>query len=145
MKKILFLTSILLLTLATGTHARNDLQEYDFQDVVEHGYEEGILDRDIRFYLIGQNHGQVIKNHGQYKSNKKTNGVNKSDFESCQWVLLSVLKTFQKRAQSLGANAVINIKSNYKGKEFVSSENFQCGVGMLMSGVALKGDVAEIN
>ncbi len=138
------MTMTLLILLATQVHARNDLHEYNFQDVVEHGYQEGILDRSVAFYLSGQDHGQILKNHGQYKSNKKTNGVNKTDFESCQWVLLSVLKVFQSRAKSLNANAVINIKSNFKGKEYVDSEKYQCGVGMLMSGVALKGEVAEI-
>ena len=125
-------------------NARDNLITLNFNQAVQQGYDEGVLDKSIAFYLQGQSHPNVVKNHGEYKSNKKTNGVGKSEEKSCNWVLLSVLKTYQQRAKSLGANAVINIKSNYKSREFIDDENYQCGDGMIMSGVALKGDVAEL-
>ncbi len=140
--KLLVLGSTLLFV--SHVFAADDLVTLNFKQAVQKGYDEGILDRNIRYYLQGQAHPEVIKNHGEFKSNKKTNGVGKSAEKSCNWVLLSVLKTYQKRAQNLGANAVINIKSNYKSREFIDDENYQCGNGFLMSGVALKGDVVEI-
>jgi hypothetical protein len=43
-----------------------------------------------------------------------------------------------------GGNAVINILSNYKNKEFSSDSLFQCGAGTFVVGVALKGTIAKI-
>ena len=70
--------------------------------------------------------------------------MGKSNEKSCAWALLSALKTLQSRAVSLDANAVIDIKSNYKSKEFTSSTEYQCGVGFLMPGVALKAKVVSL-
>lgn len=139
-------STIVLLTLACAlpVSAKDNLVVLNFNQAVQEGIAEGIIDKDIKFYLQGQSHPAVIKNHGEYKSNKKTNGVGKSEEKSCNWVLLSVLKVYQQRARSLGANAVINIKSNYKSREFIDDENYQCGDGLIMSGVALKGDVATL-
>ncbi len=123
--------------------ARNDLVTFSFNEVVEQGYEEGLLDRSIQFKLAGNSPTNVIQNFGEFRSNKKTNGVGKSDEKACKWALLSVLKSFQSRAKSLGANAVINLKSNYKNRPFVDASSFQCGAGAIMAGVAMKGDVVK--
>ena len=141
MKTTLMLSTLLF---SAATMARNDLQTYDFAEAVAAGYESGVLDDSIQYRLQGQTHGNVLKNHGEYRSNKKTNGVGKSDEEACKWVLLSALKSFEQRAKSLGANAVINIKSNYKNREYVNNSLFQCGAGNIMAGVALKGEVVKI-
>ncbi len=143
MKKIItaLFCSLLISNLAA---ARNDLLTYDFNEAVEYGYQEGILDPSIKYYLAGQDHDKVNQSHGVFKSNKKTNSVGKSDKKACDWVLLGALKAFQQRAKSLGANAVINIKSNYKNNEFVSAQVYQCGAGNILTGVALKGEVVEL-
>ena len=73
-----------------------------------------------------------------------TNSVGKSDQKACQWALLSALKSFQQRAQSLGANAVVNIKSNYKNNTYSHPTEYQCGAGAIMAGVALKADVVKL-
>jgi hypothetical protein len=38
----------------------------------------------------------------------------------------------------------IDIKSNYKSREFSSPTEFQCGAGALIAGVALKGIVVKV-
>jgi uncharacterized protein YbjQ (UPF0145 family) len=49
----------------------------------------------------------------------------------------------QQRAHELGANAVINIVSNYKNVEVSSETQFECHDGAIMSGVALKGEFVK--
>jgi uncharacterized protein YbjQ (UPF0145 family) len=87
----------------------------------------------------------VIKKFSEYSTSRKTNGVNKSDKEACEWVFLSAVKALHDKAKSVGANAVINIRSNYRNKLSSSRITFKCGSGMLMSGVALIGEVVELN
>ena len=44
-----------------------------------------------------------------------------------------------------GGNAVINIRSFYKKNEMSSETKFECHVGLLMAGVALKGTVVYLD
>jgi uncharacterized protein YbjQ (UPF0145 family) len=86
----------------------------------------------------------VTKTILETRTNKKTNGANKSDKEACEWAFLSAMKALKEKAQSVGANAVVNIRSNYRNNTTSSATTFKCGSGMLISGVALIGDVVVI-
>lgn len=97
----------------------------------------------VKFYFGTQPSG-VVRKLGEVRTNKKTNGVGKSDTKSCNWVLLSALIALQEEAIQRGGNAVINIKSNYKSNLTTSNSTYVCGVGNLMSGVALVGEVARV-
>lgn len=135
---------IALTTCATSALARDDIREFSIADALATEQAKNILGDDIKFYFGDQAHGAVVKNHGEYGTNRKTNGVNKSDKEACEWVFLTTLKALRERAQQAGANAVVNIRSNYRNVTSSSTETFKCGSGALMSGVALLGDVVEI-
>jgi uncharacterized protein YbjQ (UPF0145 family) len=58
--------------------------------------------------------------------------------------MLSALIQFRDKARSLGANAVVNIRSNFKNNLFVSETEYSCGAGGLMAGVALIGDFVKL-
>ena len=141
---VLALAVITGLCFAQVSYARNTLHNYDVQEAMKRGMEEGILLENVRLYFAGQKFPEVLKKIGEFRTNKKTNAFNKSDKEACEWVLFSALKTLQQRALSEGGNAVINIKSNYKNREFVSATKFQCGAGNIVAGVALKGTVVTL-
>jgi len=98
----------------------------------------------IDFYFGNQKHPKVLKDFGEFRTNKKTNAFNKSDIQACEWVFLPALLKLQKQARSHGANAVINIKSNYKNNEVLSDTEYQCGAGTIFAGVALKGRIVKL-
>jgi len=98
----------------------------------------------IEFYFGDQKHPEVIEDLGEFDTNKKTNAFAKSDKKACEWVFLSALMQLQERARNLNAKAVINIKSNYKYREFASETEFECGAGHIMAGVALKGRIVKL-
>ena len=127
------------------SHARDTLHEFSIQEALSIPEAEGKVDPSIKLYFQGQKHPGVAKNFGLAKTNKKTNAFNKTDLFACQWTFLSAIIQLQRRARDLGANAVINIKSNYKNREFSSPSKFQCGAGAIIAGVALKGDVVKTN
>ncbi|WP_316247576.1 hypothetical protein [Pseudoalteromonas sp. BZK2] len=58
--------------------------------------------------------------------------------------MLSALKALQERAVREGMNAVVNIQSYYKKREFVSQTEYQCGAGTFIAGVALKGTLVKL-
>lgn len=102
------------------------------------------LDPEIRFFFGTQKHPKVLERLGEWGTNKKTNAFGKDDKVACEWAFLSAMLELQERARKEGGNAVINIKSNYRGKETVSNETYECGAGAIMAGVALKGTVVRI-
>jgi uncharacterized protein YbjQ (UPF0145 family) len=80
----------------------------------------------------------------EWQSNKKTNAFQKSDQFACDWAFLTAMLSLRERALSLGANAVINIRSNYKKRRFVSQDKYMCGAGKIMAGVTMRGEMVRL-
>ncbi|MBE8715850.1 excinuclease ABC subunit A [Cellvibrio polysaccharolyticus] len=129
---------------AVAAQARDDVRDYSLVEALSSEQAKEALGTNIKFYFGSQKHGTVSKRFGEFSTNKKTNGFNKTDKGACEWVFLSALKTLKERAEKEGGNAVVNIRSNYRNNLTSSNETFQCGSGALMSGVALVGDVVTI-
>jgi uncharacterized protein YbjQ (UPF0145 family) len=147
--KYLTLISLMLVTFITlyftsFAQARDTLHNLNVNEALQVGRDQGVILDDVKVFFVGQKHPAVIKKYGEFKTNKKTNAFNKSDEKACQWAFFSAIKSLQSRALKEGGNAVIDIKSNYKSREFSSPTEFQCGAGALMAGVALKGIVVKV-
>jgi uncharacterized protein YbjQ (UPF0145 family) len=74
---------------------------------------------------------------------KKTNAFGKQDQVSCDWALQSALISLQDDAKQAGADAVVDIVSDYDN-EYRDNEKYECHVGFLMSGVVLKAKLAKL-
>ena len=142
----MFAPIFLIAALATTTaQARDSRLHLDFAEAVQSGLADGTLDGSVSFHLAGAATPAISKRHGAANSNRKTNALNKSDEEACRWVLMSVLVAMQDQARSQGANAVVDITSNYKKQEFSSPTQYECAAGAIMAGVALKGTYATVS
>lgn len=128
----------------SNAFARDDIQDHSFNDAMDQPAARTKLVGNIKFYFGDQDPGKIEKTFGEFGTNKKTNAFNKSDKEACQWVFLSAMITLKQRAEKEGGNAVINIKSNYKGNLTSSNDNFKCGAGSIIAGVALTGTVVRL-
>lgn len=138
------ITIIAISSCATGAFARDDIKDFSIAEALSSEQAKQILGSDIKFYFGAQSHGAVTKKFGEFGTNKKTNGVGKTDRQACEWAFLSAMKTLRERAQREGANAVVNIRSNYRSNMTSSLDTFKCGSGAVMSGVALLGDVVQL-
>ena len=133
-----------LLVAAPAAQARDSRLHLDVAAAIAAGQADGTLDGSVRFHFKGAPALAVVTRHGPATTNRKTNALNKSDEEACRWVLLSALVALQEAAKDRGANAVVDIVSDYKGREFASATQYECGAGTLMAGVALKGVYATV-
>ncbi|MBW2490732.1 MAG: hypothetical protein JRE65_06265 [Deltaproteobacteria bacterium] len=141
---LLVLTATLVIfSLPQQTFSRDDQLVFPIGDALSTPEAKDKL-KGIDFYFGNQKHPQVLKDFGEFNTNKKTNAFNKSDKQACEWAFLSALLQLQDRARNLNANAVINIKSNYKHREYASEKEFECGAGHIMAGVALKGRIVKL-
>ncbi len=132
------------LLLAPSVSARDNIGDYWINEVMTSKGAKTALGNSILFFFGDEAHGKVVRNLGDIMTSKKTNAFGKSDQEACHWVFLSAMKEFKVQALKRGGNAVINIRSNYKGKTTSSSETFKCGAGSLIAGVALVGTIIEM-
>lgn len=133
-----------LFVFASTADARETRVELPLQELVNSDAARAAgIDGSVRFYLAGQS-PNVLSRMGEAISNRKTNAANKSDVKACRWVALSVLKDFQDSARERGANAVVDIVSYYKKREFRSATTYECYAGALIAGMALKGTYAKV-
>lgn len=142
MKKILTLAAALACVPAV-VQARDTTHYLDFAQVVQEATNAGRLDGSVQFYLGHSPAGANIVSRNLTTS-KKTNAFGKSDETACSWVLQSALIHLQESAKRQGANAVVNLVSNYQHKEYKSRDKYECHAGAIMAGVALKGDFAKV-
>lgn len=141
---LLAVTAATSMLLSTPAMARDTRYMLPLADVVQLGKAEGKLDGSVQFFLAGQAKPKVLETKESDVSNRKTNGVGKSDEEGCNWAALSALIAFQDKAKTLGTNAVIDIVSYYKKNEVANPAEFECHAGAVVVGVALKGTYAKV-
>ena len=105
--------------------------------------EEKLL--NVPFYMAKQKHPAIKKDLGVFKSNKRTNALNKSDEQACKIAFLSAIISLQQRAQRMGADGVVDIKSITKHKSLVSASKYRCAAGDLIANVVLTGRLVEFS
>jgi len=126
-------------------NARDDRMTFPVADAMTTDAARSALSSEIRMFFGDAAHPAVERSFGIFTSNKKTNAVGKSDKLACEWAFLSAMKSFQERAVREGGNAVINIRSIYKGKLLTSVTDYECGAGNIMVGVTFKGEVVKLD
>ena len=140
---IILFAALVIVGLPQQTFSRDDRLMFPIASALSTDAARNRL-QGVDFYFGDQKHPEVLEDLGEFNTNKKTNAFNKSDKQACEWVFLSALMQLQERARSLNANAVINIKSNYKYHEYASETEFECGAGHIMAGVTLKGRIVKL-
>ena len=127
------------------SQARDTAHFLPFETAVQEALNAGRLDGSVKFYLAGtQPAGKVSIVRSGVTTSKKTNAFNKTDEAACSWALQSALIRFQNAAKAAGANAVVDLASNYKNVEYKDSQKYECHAGAVMAGVALKGNLANV-
>ncbi|WP_049621076.1 hypothetical protein [Frateuria defendens] len=134
----------LLFALPGLSRADDKVVHLAFADAVTAATQSGKLDGSVKFYFAdAKPAGKVTVVNDNVTTSQRTNAFGKGE-ASCAWVLQSALIALQNSAKNAGANAVIDIVSNYKHVEYRDNHNYECHVGFLMSGVALKGKLAKV-
>jgi len=143
MKRLLAVAAGVVLVMGVA-YARDTRLKLPIKDAMETGEFKAQADANIKLFFGAQQYPNPVQSFGTFTSNKKTNFFNKSDKEGCEWVFLSAALALQERARQLGGNAVVKIKSVYKGGDLSSETEYECGAGAVMGGVALQGEVVKL-
>ncbi|MBE1159945.1 excinuclease [Dyella acidiphila] len=133
----------LLLAVPGLSMAADKIVHFPYQDAIDAATKAGKLDGTVKFYFAGNTPNGQVTVLDEMTINRKTNAFGKQDRTTCDWVLQSVLIALQDSAKKAGANAVVDIVSDYDN-EYRDAQNYECHVGFLMSGVVLKGKLAKV-
>jgi hypothetical protein len=138
--------AVTVMTTPVASVARDTVYYPKFADVLimDHPKIQTRLDDSIKLYFADQPTPKVLSKLGENTSSQTTNGFGKDDEFGCKWAAYSALVALQIRAKHLGANAVINISSNYKNNSPNSQTEFECHAGLWVIGVALKGTYVKL-
>jgi len=145
MKKMISIAALLAVSLTSfSASAADTMLKFPIAGAMAANDAQARLGDSVKFYFADQPTPPVISKITSDKTSLRTNGFGKSAEKACNWVFLSAMLQLQKRAQEVGANAVINIVSNFKDVEMASQTEFECADGAIMAGVALKADFVKI-
>jgi uncharacterized protein YbjQ (UPF0145 family) len=145
MKKIISMMVIFGAAISVTAHASDNKVMIPIAGAMADNNAQGRLGSDIKFYFGNQPTPKVLQKLGSETTSQKTNAFGKSNEKACNWVFLSDMLALEKRAREMGANAVINIVSNYGNIENSSTTDFECHVGGIMAGAAFKADIVKIS
>jgi len=144
MKKVFIVVISTMCPFAFQAEAR-ELKNMSIQDALATDEAKLSLPDDIKFYFgDAAPAGTVTKSISQYTFDREINASLKTQIKACNSALIVALKDLREAAKKEGATAVINIKSNAKGKAVSSKEIYACDSGMLKSGVSISGDLVVV-
>lgn len=146
MKKTLVTAAMLAvsLTASFSASAEDKMVKFPIAGAMAANDAQQRLGESVKFYFADQQTPKVASKITSDKTSQRTNGFGKSAEKACNWVFLSAMLALQKRATEVGADAVVNIVSNFKDQEFASQTEYECADGAIMAGVALKGDFVKL-
>lgn len=140
MKKLMLVAITATLAGCAANDGGTGTYHFSVEDALNSPAAEGIVDPSIKLHF-GKSRGQVIK--AGVVTNRKTNAVGKTAEVACNWAFLAGVKQLQAAAAQSNANHVSNIISYYKKQPYTSTSQYECEVGNIMVGVALKADLAR--
>ncbi len=134
---------IVLAPVAALAGRQDRLKDYPLYLVLDDPAFQARLPAGVSYYFADEpvTVKQII---GPTSTNRRTAASNRGDMANCRWAMLSGLIALGEDAKARGGNAVIGIKSNFKGDLVASQDSFRCGVGKMMVGVTLVGEVAVV-
>jgi len=144
MKKLILATAAMAAMFSASAQASDEKMMFPIAGGMDNSEAQAKLDTSIKYYFGDQPTPKVIAKLGFDKTSQKTNAFAKAADKVCNHAFLSAMLALQKRAQELGANAVIHIASNYDNIENSSATDVECHVGGIMGGVALKGEFVKV-
>jgi uncharacterized protein YbjQ (UPF0145 family) len=134
----------LILLLAQLSYARDDKFILPIAAALEMSDPEEKPEGTVKFFFGGDNAPAAVQRFRTYVADRRTGTYHKSDQKACNDAFMSALAALENRAQSVGANAVVNIVSYYKKVEMASATEFECHVGTVRAIVMLRGEFVKI-
>ncbi len=127
---------------ATASSGHRGLNRFPIRDVLNGPHAHKFS--GVKLYFGNQKTPRIARRFGEGRTSQRTNSFNKSAEAACRIVMASALSRMKAGALRRGADAVINIRSNYDNIPFSSRTEYECMEGAVMAGVALTGEFVRL-
>jgi hypothetical protein len=131
--------------IATPASARDDQRLYDIDFVLQSSEGRDRFDDTVKFHWSGQPASEGVQTLSIHTSERKTFLPTRTEKEACDQSFLEALAALRDAARAAGADAVVDIKSLHKNREFRSATQYECRLGYLAAGVTLEGKLAKVS
>ncbi len=138
----ILLWGLIFMLAASTANARSTFRDLDVKQAAESELGKQKL-LDVPFFMMGQKHSKTGRDFGVFTSNRRTNAFGKSDEEACKIAFLSAIIALQSRAEEMGGDAVVDIKSTTKHNDLESATHYRCAAGSVIANVVLTGQVVK--
>lgn len=133
-----------LLLLPPAAEARDDRLLLTIEGAMSKPDAKDRLDDTVQFFWGEQPYPAPLQSFGIHTTKRSTYALNKTDLDACDWAFLSAVVALRDKAKEVGANAVVDIKSIYKNREFRSDTQYECRAGHVVTGVSLEGRLVKL-
>ena len=137
-------TVVAAVALALPAQARDERMLFDVDGTLAGAEGKDRFDDTVQFYFGDRTHSQPLQAFGVHTSERRTFAPIRTDAEACQHAFIEALAALRDAAKAAGANAVINIKSLYKNREFRSPTQYECRVGYITASVTLESRLVSL-
>jgi len=142
--RLLAVFALAAVLVAPPADARDEQRLFDLSFVLASTEFKDRFDDTVRFYWSGQETPPTEQAFAVHTSERKTFAPTRTERQACDESFIEALAALRDAARAAGANAVINIKSLYKNREFRSATQYECRIGYFAAGVTLEGKLARI-
>ena len=144
LNRALTLLAALLALVPAAAQAKDEQRLFDIAFVLASPEGKERFDDTIRFYWSGQTAPTALQTLRIQTSERKTFSPTRTEQEACDQSFLEALAALRDAARAAGANAVVEIKSLYKNREFRSTTQYECRLGYFAAGVTLEGTLVKL-
>src|SRR5262245_5405794 len=118
-----------------AAQAKDEQRLYDIATVMDSAEGRDRFDDTVKFYWSGQVPPTPTETLSIQTSERKTFLPTRTEREACDGSFIEALAALRNAARKAGANAVIEIKSLYKNREFRSATEYECRLGYFATSV----------
>lgn len=129
---------------APPAQARDERMLFDIAPVLASPQGKDRFDDTVDFYFGERPYPQAQQSFGVHTSERRIFAPLYSDEDGCKKAFIEALAALRDAAKARGANAVVDIKSIYKNREFRSETQFECRAGYVASSVSLEGRLVKL-
>ena len=120
---------------AAPASARDEIVKLKWRRSVEPG--------GLRFHYWGEGTRPVLATATEVTVARRTRNRNDTQHD-CYWALQSAIDALAERARAVGADTIVEVRSNWKHRPGTVPGTFDCAIGMLQVGVALRAYVGKL-
>lgn len=144
MNRLRTLLAIALIAFAAPAAARDERILLDIDRALATAEGKDRFDDTIQFYYADRRYPQPLESFGIHTTQRRVFAPVHTDEEACQKAFIEALAALRDAVKAKGGNAVVDIKSIYKNREFRSETQYECRAGYVVTGVSLEGRLVKL-